>query len=117
MKRLSDDKVIYKVGDTVTIRDWRDMMNEYGYNISRGYIRMPFEFNDGMHKYCGEKAEVTQAFFSECYDCMGYKLSFREVHSRISFKFGSKMFVETYTEPNYDLRDKFAEGGFDAELI
>lgn len=55
----------FKVGDTVMVRDWDDMVREYGVTISGG-INVTYPFFDSMRGLCGKIAEVEKAddFFS-----------------------------------------------------
>lgn len=47
----------FKAGDRVVIRDWDDMMEEYGPN-GVGGIACLFSFTDAMAKYCGTELVV-----------------------------------------------------------
>ena len=49
----------YKVGDTVQIMDYDDMVNEYG-TTSSGYIKTIISFPEWMKKFCGETAVITE---------------------------------------------------------
>ncbi len=118
MRRLYDDTIIYEVDDTITIRDWDGMVKEFGDEQHPGItIGMPFAFAEGMLKYCGEKATVISVFFSEDYECLGYKLKFQKSTRMNRYIFSKEMFVETYTEPICAIRDKLMKGEFDETLI
>ncbi len=116
MQISSDNKVTYKVGDTITIRDWDDMAEEFGLDDHAECIKMPFGFIVQMAEFCGRRAKViTLLPFPN--GITGYKLNFLEGNHCVEFDYGKEMFVETYAEPNYDLRDKLTQGEFNAELI
>lgn len=48
----------FKVGDRVVVRDWDDMVNEYGLS-KYGYIDKDSKFVDNMKPLCGRTATVT----------------------------------------------------------
>ena len=47
------DYSTYNVGDQVTIRQWDDMIAEFGLN-GVGSIAVPGSFTRGMERYCGK---------------------------------------------------------------
>ena len=54
----------YMVGDKVVVRDWDDMVAEYGEDQD-GYIQMPrFAFTPSMKKYCGKTFTILDVKFS-----------------------------------------------------
>lgn len=54
----------YMVGDKVVVRDWDDMVAEYGKNPD-GYIQMPrFCFTPSMKKYCGKTFTILDVKYS-----------------------------------------------------
>lgn len=46
----------YKVGDTVTIRQWDDMAEEFG--IYGGGIKVEFNFTYAMREFCGNQYKI-----------------------------------------------------------
>lgn len=46
------------IGDTVRIREWKDMASEFGYN-RYGAIKCRFQFVKGMEPLCGKEFVVT----------------------------------------------------------
>jgi len=48
-RRLMEKKL--KVGDQVTIRQWDDMLKEYGYQGQTDVINVPFAFTPSMEKF------------------------------------------------------------------
>ncbi len=117
MQSSSSGKVTYKVGDTVTIRDWRDMEREFGSEeMYGGCLRVPFKFHVSTIKYCGEKAKITQTLQYSSGTDLRYKLKF-EKFLESPGNFSKEMFVETYAGPSTDLRDKLMKGEFNETLI
>lgn len=49
----------FKAGDTVIIRNWDDMEEEYGMN-EYGSIACKFTFTDAMEEYCGHQAIIDE---------------------------------------------------------
>jgi len=55
MKR--DYSIKRKAGDTVTIRQWDDMVKEFGM-IDGDHINVPFQFSPNMREHCGKSFEI-----------------------------------------------------------
>lgn len=47
----------FKCGDRVVVREWDDMVSEFGIN-SYGSIKCRRSFVDGMRKFCGQTAVI-----------------------------------------------------------
>ena len=65
----------YKVGDTVTIRQWDDMAKEFGVKYTS--ITTPDSFVSEMRRYCGRRATVVWCDYDSkesAYDGYGLKL-------------------------------------------
>ncbi len=122
----SSSDVAYKVGDMVTIREWNSLAEEFGYNLMCPEVKRimaPFTFTSIMGLWCGKKASIIEVKYSNATLDYTYGLYFSSTdvlsyHGEMAgYIFSKEMFVETYAEPNCDLRDKFAEGDFDETLI
>lgn len=48
----------FKVGDLVQVKDWDEMIKEFGI-YSWGSIKCKFEFVRSMKKFCGKKLRIT----------------------------------------------------------
>ena len=85
----------YKVGDTVLIREWNDMLDEYGIS-DYGSIDIPFKFSTDMRQYCGKlliiKITIVNATRGTMYR-VGYK---NELINR--FLWSEEMFDRNYFE-------------------
>lgn len=60
-KVFTDADRNFKVGDRVVVRDWDDMIEEYG-ATEGGTIHCRFGFTDTMRHLCGRTATVTDAY-------------------------------------------------------
>ncbi len=107
-------KTNFKVGDIITVRSWDDMAKEFG--VFEELIVTPIAFIPAMEKLCGKKARIHTVNNMYEYTFQECTLDF-DIFKEDSFYFCVEMFEEAIIIPNYDLRDKFAEGGFDAEFI
>ena len=82
----------FKVGDRVVVRDWDDMVKEYGVN-SLGRIAKDSLFVDGMKHLCGRTATVTRVA-----DGLGFKkveVDFDDKSGITSWTFNPWMFNPT----------------------
>ncbi len=84
----------FRVGDTVTIREWDDMLEEYDYNSRRDAITIPFSFTHHMKKYCGKLATITSIGVSAARKTEIYDLEFKGSTHPAEFYFGHDMFKE-----------------------
>ncbi len=109
-------KTNFKVGDIVTIRGWDDMELEFGVDDQHNYIQTSIAFLPTMRNYCGKKARIISILDSD--DILPeYRLKTINLGGADFYSFSEEMFVETYAEPNYDLRDKLIPGEFNETLI
>lgn len=52
-----------EIGDTVTIRQWDDMVNKFGFN-SYGDIYLPYaSFVTAMREWCGKEVTISEVDF------------------------------------------------------
>lgn len=66
----------YDVGDTVRIREWDDMLAEYGLSrMGKLYITPDrIDFSDGMRGMCGREYEIVSRYIHPAKGCERYKL-------------------------------------------
>lgn len=55
---MKKEPKILEVGDEVTVREWDDLVAEYGINDLGGIRGIPFGFIESMKKYCGKTAHI-----------------------------------------------------------
>ena len=75
----------FKVGDRVVVRDWDDMVKEYG-TTEIGSIHCRFGFTDDMRHLCGRTATVTSADM----DCI--RVNFDDKSGDTAWAYSSDMF-------------------------
>ncbi len=102
----------FKINDTIHIREWADMTDEYGTKDEGENIKIPFTFTKEMRTLCGEKAKVTSVGYSQSKGQNYYVLDFESVSEGADYYFGSEMFKETTTRyGNRPLWDKLTPRG------
>lgn len=86
-----------KIGDVVKIRQWDDMVSEFGIN-TLGNIPIPqkiTDFTSNMKRYCGEVFTV-----KSMYRWVGYEIGYRlEGRSGINRYFVTSEMLEHYDKP------------------
>ncbi len=113
-------KVLFEIGDTVTVKEWDVMIQEYGMvgdcpNISLG-------FNHHMECYCGKTAIIIKSNLVSIHrdiKLFEFILQFEE-DTNISFwSFSEEMLIlkEDDLTKMFDQLRKKQERRFDAELI
>lgn len=81
---------MYEIGDTVIVRDWDDLVSEYGLK-SNGFIGGNTYMIAPMRKFCGKVFHVSYvATGSRC-------VRFAEDHLQLSFWFSA---IAPYKEPS-----------------
>ncbi len=85
-------KHLFKVGDEVTIREWDDLLNEFGFATDDNAIKVPFLFTNPMRIFCGKRAKINAITISHARDTGRYSLTFDGNIS--SCHFGHAMFEE-----------------------
>lgn len=79
----------FKVGDRVVVRDWDDMVNEYG--LSKwGDVKKDSQFTSGMKHLCGHTATVTAVEKGLSFKII--KLDFDDEYGTIGYTFNPWMF-------------------------
>lgn len=90
---------MFKVGDIVTIRQYDDMVKEYGLNLKGRLIVNGLPFSQGMKAACGCSLAVKYAFSTDRYG-MIYQFSDGLLDlSCVANKNGLYMFNEDMIEP------------------
>ncbi len=108
-------KSSFELGDTVTIRDWIDMVEEFSTHNNGRDISMPFLFTEEMDRFCNKKAMIMDIDYSRIHGTEKYSLSFNG-SSKVNFYFGIEMFKEN--APISKLQEKLRQRGeFDEALI
>ena len=60
----------YSIGAVVIVRDWDDMVQEFG--TVNDYINVPGRFYEGMECLCGEELVITELTEHDRYKCNLY---------------------------------------------
>ena len=85
----------YNVGDVLKIRQWDDMVAEYGYNVEGCVINVPCGFITRMRDLCGKRFTVQNIDNGIYYPKERYGWSF------------SEEMLEPYTTENLSLASGF----------
>jgi len=87
----------YELGDTVTIREWDDMLAEYGpHESAANSIAIPLSFVFNMKYSCGKKYRISSVIYNSSNKKEHkYKLSGIYNPGNISFVYTAEMFQET----------------------
>ncbi len=105
-----------ELGDTVTIRDWGDMAEEFGTHDGGRVISMPFSFTNEMNKFCSKKAMILTINYSSSQGIEKYGLGFNG-SAKVDYYFGIEMFKPKINH-NAELQEKLRHRGeFDEALI
>ena len=59
----------FEIGDLVRIRDWDDMVDEFGYNGNENSIPCKYSFITDMRYLCGTEFEITDITGYQVYGC------------------------------------------------
>lgn len=86
-----EDDDDYSVGDRVRIRQWDDMVDEFGLDSS-GDIKVPSVFTSEMKKLCGKTAVIVEK--NKFLNRTAYKLTFDDKKSSDRHSFSKQMFEE-----------------------
>ena len=82
---IKDWSKLIKEGNTIKIRQWEDMEEEYGYSSSKNAIMCEYLFTDFMEVLCGKEFKITKDieedfkeygyFYTDDLDCLDIELS------------------------------------------
>lgn len=87
--------MLYNVGDFVMIRDWDDMVNEYGAKNSS--IDVPFSFTSPMRRFCGKEFQIV---YIEAGEYKGREASRYHLDGCAGWIFSEEMFEREDNELN-----------------
>ena len=96
----------YKLGDHIRIKEWGDMVSQYGCDPEESAIRVPFKFTKSMRKLCGGIFEIQRILDS--FEPKVYVLK-----EAPAYNFSEEMFVGKVEK--LEPKDKVLE--FNEELI
>lgn len=81
----------FYIGDEVTVRQWEDMAEEYGYcSPSKSTIDVPFHFVLEMDDFCGKRFTIADKQWNSFHECYAYYL-----RGGANWKFSAQMFEES----------------------
>ena len=81
----------FNIGDEVTVRQWEDMAEEYGYRTpSKSVIDIPFNFILEMKDFCGKRFTIEDKRWNPVHECYAYYL-----RGGADWKFSEQMFEES----------------------
>ncbi len=110
--RKDNSRPVFKVNDTIHIREWDDMASQYEIKDSGRSIRIPFTFTTEMRTFCGEEARITSVGYSQNKGQNYYVLDFVDILGNVDYYFGGEMFEEsTPRYGNRPLWDKLTQRG------
>lgn len=82
---IKDWSKLIKEGNTIKIRQWEDMEEEYGYSSFENAIMCEYLFTDFMEVLCGKEFKITKdieedfkeygCFYTDYLDCLDIELS------------------------------------------
>ena len=95
---MKDRHCVYEVGDTVVVKEWNTMADEYGLD-SADNIPVPYSFTSYMAKYCGLRFEVASVKYDPEYDCYKFTLKVCKKHNQLlSPTFSEQMLMLDYSK-------------------
>lgn len=91
----------FNVGDEVIVRQWDDMVREYGYYTTfHDSINVPFRFVEEMKYLCGKRCTIEEIQWAPTHKCYAYCLS-----EDLRWKFSEEMLVHIDCGSNDDVTE------------
>ena len=111
--------MICQLGDMVTVRDWKDMLDEYGYNRTAKVLDTPeISFTPEMRPSCNNLYQIQAAFVNRDGEYR-YRLRSNTNNYGVSdFHFSAEMFQETtLSRKNKEMAQVFNASCYSIEEI